>query len=298
MQQDVIPPALPLRTRDGLNLHWRDWPVESPRTVTVLVHGLGEHIGRYEHVAARLNDWGHAVCGYDHRGHGRSQGPRGILQTSDDLLLDLALAIDRARARYPGRPMVLFGHSLGGLVSARFVAEGLAGSRGAAPLNWVRPVEGLVMSSPALDPGMSSIQRALLATLGRAAPNVAVPNGVQPERICRDPAVVAAYRADPLVHDQIAGRLARFIVDAGEQVARVAPQWSLPTLLLYASEEKVVDPAGSARFTAAAPAAWVATQAFPGLAHEIFNEPEQDQVFQALADWLGERFDPTRAAAA
>lgn len=295
MQQDVIPDAPALRARDGLHLYWREWPLKKPRGIALLVHGLGEHIGRYEHVAAKFNEWGWAACGYDHRGHGRSQGARGVIQRADDLLADLATAIDRARIRHPGVPLILVGHSLGGLVTARFAAEQVTGATGRA--DWSRPVDGLVLSSPALDPGMHAGQRLLLATLGRATPAMAVPNGIKVERICSDPVVVQAYVADPLVHGLVAPRLVRFIVDAGEEAARRAPHWNLPTLLLYASEERVIDPAGSARFAKLAPPAWVTTQAFQALAHEIFNEPEKEQVFERLGGWLDARFPRSQAAA-
>jgi alpha-beta hydrolase superfamily lysophospholipase len=173
----------------------------------------------------------------------------------------------------PG-PLVLLGHSMGGLVAARFVAEG------------VRPVDALVLSSPALDPGMSIPQKLLLASLGRLAPNLAVGNGLKPEWISHDTQVVRNYVADPLVHDRVTPRLARFIVDGGEVVAERAADWRVPTLLLYAGSDRCVAPAGSAGFAAAAPQAVVAAHEFRPLYHEIFNEPEQAEVFGVLRDWL------------
>jgi alpha-beta hydrolase superfamily lysophospholipase len=272
-------PALPerLQTHDGLSLHLQHWPaVGAARGSVLLVHGLGEHIGRYAHVAAHLNTWGWQVVGYDQRGHGRSDGPRGALSADDDLLHDLAAVIDALRAAQPG-PLVLLGHSMGGLVAARFVAGGGA---------WARPVDALVLSSPALDPGMSIPQKLLLASLGRLAPNLAVGNGLKPQWISRDAQVVRNYAADPLVHDRVTPRLARFIVDGGEAVAERADAWSVPTLLLYAGSDRCVAPAGSAGFAAAAPQAVVAAHEFRPLFHEIFNEPEQADVFGVLRDWL------------
>lgn len=266
-----------LKTRDGLTLHLQHWPAAATRGVLV-VHGLGEHIGRYAQVAAQLNACGWQVYGYDQRGHGRSEGPRGGLQADDDLLHDLSAVVDAVRAVQSG-PLVLLGHSMGGLVAARFVA-----GDGAEP--WSRPVEALVLSSPALDAGMSIVQKLLLASLGRLAPNLAVGNGLKPEWISRDAAVVRAYVADPLVHDRVTPRLARFIVDGGEVVGARAEQWRVPTLLLYAGSDRCVAPAGSAGFAAAAPQAVVAAHEFRPLFHEIFNEPEQAEVFGVLRDWL------------
>ncbi|MEO8807204.1 MAG: lysophospholipase [Burkholderiaceae bacterium] len=268
-------------TADGLQLHVREWPASNARGTVLIVHGLGEHIGRYAHVAAQLNSWGWSAVGYDQRGHGGSEGARGTLHHSDDLLTDLALMIDSVRAKNPG-PLVLLGHSLGGLVAARFVA-GAAAPDAAA---WGRPVDALVLSSPALDVGTSAWQKFLLSVLGPLAPNLALSNGLKPAWISRDAAVVGAYMADPLVHDRITPRLARFIVDAGEWVRANAAAWPVPTLLLYAGKDRCVAPAGSRALAAAAPKALLTVQEFKPLYHEIFNEPEKAEVFAVLGGWL------------
>jgi alpha-beta hydrolase superfamily lysophospholipase len=270
-----------IRTRDRLELQRRDWPSGDARGTIVIVHGLGEHIGRYAGVAARLNASGWSVVGYDQRGHGTSPGERGRLAGADDLLADLAALLDDVR-RESVFPLVLLGHSLGGLVAARFVAGGLETPRPA----WQRDVDALVLSSPALDVGLSAIQRGLLATLGAATPNLAVGNGLDPTGVSRDSKVVAAYRADPLVHDRITPRLTRFVADAGPEVLALAPRWRLPTLLLYAGADRLVVPAGSAAFAAAAPRDVVTVRAYPTLYHEIFNEPEREEVLSVLVDWL------------
>ncbi|MEP6739838.1 MAG: lysophospholipase [Caldimonas sp.] len=280
-----------IRTHDGLELRGREWPHHDARGTIVLVHGLGEHIGRYEHVAASLSGHGWRVVGYDQRGHGASEGKRGRLAGDDDLLRDLALVVDVVRAE-SALPLVLLGHSMGGTVAGRFVASGLE-----TPLPpWQRPVDALVLSSPALDTGMTFVQKLMLATLGPLTPNLAVGNGLKPEWISRDPAVVAAYVADPLVHDRIAPRLARFIVDGGAAVLALAPRWKLPTLLLYAGSDRCVAPAGSAAFAAAAPAGVVTVREFPTLFHEIFNEPERAEVLSVLGAWLDTLpLSPTRS---
>ena len=270
-----------VRTRDGMALVRRDWPSAGARGTIVVVHGLGEHIGRYAHVAARLNANRWNVVGYDQRGHGKSPGERGRLAAGDDLLADLAAVIDAVRAEASG-PLVLLGHSLGGLVVARFVA----GSLESSPPAWRREVDALVLSSPALDIGMTTAKRALLATLEALTPNLGIGNGLDVNAISRDAAVVAAYRADPLVHDRIAPRLVRFLADAGPAVLALAPRWRVPTLLLYAGSDRCVVPAGSAAFAAAAPGSMVTTRVFPPLFHEIFNEPEQDEVLGVLTTWL------------
>ena len=210
----------PVITDDGLTLHLRVWPAGDPRRgVVVLVHGLGEHIDRYDHVARRLNGLGFAVVGYDHRGHGRSPGPRGGMPTDDALCADLGRVLYAAREAFPG-PLVLLGHSLGGLIAGRFVAEGLQPT----PARWWRPVDALVLSSPALDPGTNAVQKLLLAVVAPMLPDLAVNNGLKVDWISRDPDVVKAYAADPLVHDRITGRLGLFVARQGPAVIAAAPQ--------------------------------------------------------------------------
>lgn len=283
-------------TADGLGLLTHVWPSNqrtpgTSRGVAVLVHGLGEHAARYDHVARRLNGQGFDVVGYDHRGHGRSPGPRGGIAKDLDLCADLGRVVAASRKEFAG-PLVLVGHSLGGLVAARFVAEGLA----AEPAPWWRPVDALAMSSPALDPGTSPLQKFLLAVVAPLLPNLAVGNGLALEAISRDAAVVQAYAADPLVHDRITGRLGQFIAREGAAVIAAAPRWTTPTLLMWAGADRCVSPTGSAAFAAAAPPNVVAAREWPGLFHELFNEPEQAAVLQALADWLDRRL-PDRLAA-
>jgi alpha-beta hydrolase superfamily lysophospholipase len=269
---------------DGDNLALQEWPLPDDvrlRGVVVLVHGLGEHAGRYNHVAQRLAHWGFAVRGYDHYGHGESGGVRGALPVATRLIDDLADVLESTRTRMQSKlPLIVLGHSLGGLVAACLVG-------------WRRaPVDGLVLSSPALDPGLNPLQKILLATLPRIAPNLTVGNGLDPKFISHDPAVVAAYKADPNVHDRISGSLARFIAEAGPKVLERASQWTVPTLLMYAGADKLVDAKGSRAFAAAAPANLVQSHCFEGLYHEIFNEPEPQSgpVFETLKNWLDQRF--------
>ena len=261
-----------------------DWHLpagQAARATVLIVHGLGEHMGRYAALAQALNAWGYAVRAYDQYGHGTSDGPRGGLPSATRLLDDLAQVVDQTRAGMAaGQPLLLLGHSMGGLVAARFVALQR------------RPLEGLVLSSPALDPGLNPVQKLLVAVLPALLPNLRVGNGLDARLISHDPAVVAAYQSDPLVHDRIAARLARFIADDSAAVRAAASGWVLPTLLLYAGADRLVNPAGSRAFAAAAPPAVLSSQCFEPLSHEIFNEaePGRSQVLAALRAWLEARF--------
>jgi alpha-beta hydrolase superfamily lysophospholipase len=263
---------------DGDNIAIQDWPLPEGvelRGVVIVVHGLGEHAGRYDAVARRLNSWGFAVRGYDQYGHGESGGVRGALPDDSRLLDDLADVVDSTRLRMAeGMPLILLGHSMGGLVVARFVAGGK------------RDVNGVVLSSPAFDPGLSGFQKLLLSTLPRFVPNLPVSNGLDPNYISHDPKMVAAYRKDPLVHDRITPRMAKFIADGGPACVEGAAKWKVPTLLMYAGDDRLVNPAGSRAFAAAAPAHVVTAQCFEGLYHEIFNERDPEPVFAVLKRWL------------
>lgn len=274
-----------ISTRDGLQLARQHWPVANARGTVVLVHGIAEHVGRYHHVAAQLNEWGWHVESYDQRGHGHSQGPRGGLRRDDDLVHDLASVVAQVRAERPAGPLVLMGHSMGGLVVGCYAADLLEPR---SPANHT-DVDGVVMVSPALEIPLNLGHRLLMGTVGRLLPDWCVRTGFDPKAVCRDPAVVEAYRNDPLVHDRISARLGRFIVEGGGYVRALAGQWAKPTLLMYAGADEIVAPRGSAEFADGAPAC-VHAQCFHHMAHEILNEPDQVLGFHALRVWFEERF--------
>jgi len=258
-----------------------DWPAPDspPRGRVLLVHGLGEHMGRYAQVAEQLRSWGFAVRGYDHYGHGRSAGPRGDMVNARCLMGDLACLIDVTRqlSLAQGKPLILLGHSLGGLITTHAVATQL------------RPVDGLVLSSPALATSASRVQKLLLALLPRLAPHLCVDNGLKAHFVARDPQAVQAYLADPLVHRRISAALAQWIVQQAPLTVAQAFDWRVPTLLMYAQEDHLVDPAGSVEFAQQAPAC-VTSHGFEGMYHEIFNDPDKALVFAQLKDWLDAHF--------
>lgn len=281
-----------LRTPDGRRLHRREWPDAAGATqgTVLIVHGLGEHSGRYDTLARDLNAAGWRVVSYDHRGHGQSDGRRGVIGAGDSLLHDLAEVVRHLRCpaanAEPGR-LVLLGHSMGGAVAARFMApaaDGLAGEP--AWRDAAQAVHALVLSSPALRLPMNAAQKLLLASTERLLPDVTLANGLKPEWVCRDPQVVAAYQADPLVHDRVSPRLVRFMLDAGDVVRERAAQWAVPTLLMWAGSDRCVAPAGSAALAEGAPRRLLQARRFDGLAHEIFNEPERAEVVNTLMAWL------------
>lgn len=261
---------------DGCRLNLHAWDCASPRANIVLVHGLGEHVGRYALVASWLTARGFRCVGFDQRGHGLSDGPRGVIPTDDALQRDLELVVDAARA--PGSPLLLLGHSMGGAVVAQFVAQRR------------RPLDGIVMTSPALAADLSLLQRLQLAIGRRLAPDLAQGNGLDATKIAHDAAVVRAYMQDPLVHDRISARLAHSVLDAGAMARAAASAWSLPTLLLYAGDDHLVAARGSDAFAASAPAEVVEHERFDALYHEILNEGAlAAPVYARLERWLDAR---------
>jgi alpha-beta hydrolase superfamily lysophospholipase len=266
--------------RDGAHLALHRWmPAGIPRGTVVIAHGLGEHAGRYAQLAGDLTADGWTVVAPDHRGHGLTPGRPGVLPAATGIRDDL-LAIVAAERAASAAPVVLLGHSMGGAMAAWAIAHDPAAA------------DGLVLSSPALRTDLSAVQRVLMATVGRAAPDLAVGNGLDANFISHDPAVVSAYRNDPLVHDRVSPRLAQAIITAGEVSRAAASRWTTPTLLLFAGTDNLVNSSGSMEFAQAAPAALVTWQRFEQLYHEIFNEVGREAPVRALLDWLTLRAVP------
>ena len=270
----------PLRLPDGTTIRLREWAVPDgtgTRGALLLVHGLGEHSGRYAHVAERIAALGLHVRAYDHRGHGESGGPRGGVPHPDALLDDLrAVFEDLARRGDGDAPPFLLGHSLGGAVAARAATGG-----------WVAP-RGLILSSPALRVSPGPAERGLLALARRLAPDRGFPNRLAVDKLSHDPREVAAYKDDALNHDRITPRLFDFLAAAGAAARAEAPRLEIPTLLLVAGEDALVDARGAREFSAALPDGVGTLHWYDGLYHELFNEREPDRagVLADLAAWL------------
>lgn len=265
-----------LEMPDGQPLHLRDWPLPQARRGVLIVHGLGEHAGRYDRLARWFNARGYTVRAYDQRGHGASPGPRGALRHPDDLLADLSV-VHTDYARTLGTAPLLLGHSMGGLVALRAVLD-----------ERITP-QALVLSSPALRSHASPALRRLAATLARLAPNLRLRSGLGLERLSHDPQAMAGYGDDTLRHDRISPRLADFIFRAGASCIADAGRLEVPTLLLVAGDDALVDANGSRDFSAAAVRTKrLTTRYFAGLYHELFNEaePGRGQVLRQLEDWL------------
>ncbi len=262
-----------------LRLYRQAWlPDGEARAVVVLAHGLGEHSGRYHHVAAPLAAAGYAVHTLDHRGHGRSDGPRAFLDGLEDVAADLQALLVAASSAHPGIPVFLLGHSVGGLIACH---HALAHQQRLSGLILSGPLAALEAASPA-----TRLAARVLAALAPRLGVVAVDSAL----VSRDAGVVTAYRADPLVYH---GKLPARTVVTLERAVRALPERvqaiTVPTLIMYGSADGLCPPAGSIMLRERIGAEDKALRVFDGLYHEIFNEPEQAEVLGELEAWLRER---------
>ena len=268
-----------LKMADGTPLFVADWRPEPSQAVVggvVLMHGLGEHGGRYPHVARFFNQRGLLVRTYDHRGHGRSGGARGDVPGQQTALQDAKIVIDDFARQLPersGAPL-LFGHSMGGLFAARFACGGLS------------PLQALILSSPALALPLSGVQKFLLKVLSAVAPGLGIYNGLKTQYLSHDPAVEMAYNKDPLVHPRISARLLNSMRAAVEFAQSHATALSIPTLLVYAGQDRLVDARGSEQFSAHFAPGVGTVHRYDDFYHEIFNEVNADRVFADVDTWL------------
>jgi alpha-beta hydrolase superfamily lysophospholipase len=264
---------------DGTRLFRRAWlPREATRAV-VLVHGLAEHSGRYEHVGAWLATHACAVHAFDHRGHGRSEGPRGHVGAFSELLDDVAAFLEIVRREHPDVPTVLVGHSMGGLVTTALLSE-------RKPDVACAVVSGTPLEIPE---HVSSLRRRAAGMLRRLAPQMRLSAGLDPEALSRDPSVVRGYLDDPLVFQRVTVTLATELLEAVTRTAASAIQVQVPMLLLHGEADRLCPVRGSRNFHGQLRGRGHRLRTYPQLRHEIFNEPEQEQVLEDLLEWLIER---------
>lgn len=261
----------------GIDLHAQAWlPEQSPRSVIVIAHGLGEHGGRYERLAGELVAGGRAVYAVDHRGHGRSPGPRANIERFAHLVSDFSAFVGRASRQHPDAALFLLGHSMGGAVAF------------ASAQRLQATLRGVVLSAPALavDPPPAGLQALMLRTLSSVAPNSGAMT-IAPGEVSRDPHVVAAYQNDPLVHHKaVPARTVHELLQAMQDFPRQAPALRVPTLVLHGTADRLVS-LGAVRPVCQAIGAKDKTfRYYDGLSHEVLNEPEREQVVRDLMQWL------------
>ena len=261
---------------DGLDMYGRAWaPEGAPKAVLLLVHGLGEHIGRYDHVAAALTDNGYAMLGSDLRGHGRSGGPRGHTPSREAFMLDIDSLVKQAEARYPGTRQFLYGLSSGGILVLNYI------------LRRQQTLAGAVVSAPGLrSPVLEQKFKITLArVMGTLLPTVAIPSGLDASMLSHNKEVVERYKRDPLVHDRVSLAMGKIVPDMIPGIFEHAGELNIPLLILHGTEDKIVYARGSREFAEKA-GEKVTLREWDGMYHELHNEPEQQQVFAYMLDWL------------
>ncbi len=263
--------------RGSSRLYRQSWlPDTDARAAALLIHGLGEHSGRYEYVAASLARRGIALHALDHYGHGKSDGHGGHVPRFSVFLDGVTALLDDVRKAFADLPLFLVGHSMGGLIAARLLMSRQDEFRAAA-------LSGPAFRSDEAPAAIVLWLNRLLSALVPTVPMIAL----DPALVSRDRAVVEAYVNDPLVHHgKLTSRLIAEMATAMDDTLARAPEVSLPLLIMHGEADKLTAPAGSAEFHAGAGSADKSLRLYPGLFHEIFNEPERDEVLADLGDWL------------
>ena len=265
---------------NGNVLATRHWPASGRRKLAslLIVHGLGEHSGRYDHVARRLAANGIDVDGFDLRGFGASGGRRAGLDRWSDYHDDVEARLLHVRELARGRPVVLYGHSLGGLVALGYVLTD-------------RPKPDLlVLTAPALDSDVPGWKRALAKVLSGVAPRLQIRNGFDGSVLSRDPAVGAAYLADPLNYGRTTTRLGGEAMHEQERVRASLDRLTVPALVLHGGQDTLV-PASASEPLAGLPD--VTRVVYDGLRHEVHNEPEWESVLEDVVTWVREHLPAT-----
>ena len=268
-----------LSAPSGRSLFRRSWLPARPERLLLLIHGFAEHSGRYEHFGAWFAARGCAVHAYDHQGHGHSEGVRGHVRRFEDFLDDLDAMLGAVRAEHPGLSPQLVGHSMGGLILSAFLCERTP------------QIAGAVTSGAALALSADFSRGRMLTArvLRRLAPRLTFASGLDPEGLSTDSEVVRAYLADPLVFRRMTTSLASELISAIERTSRSPGRVRVPLLMLHGEADPICPPSGTRRFFEGLTVEPRRLQIYPGLRHEIFNEPEHVRVFEDVLAWVRAR---------
>lgn len=265
------------QTFDGLTLYGREWrPLDRVEAVVGLIHGLGEHCGRYAHLAERFGKEEIALIAFDLRGHGRSAGKRGDAPSFEAYMDDLRAFHHQIEERFADTPCFLYGHSMGGLLLLNYL------------IRQQPRIIGAVSSAAGLHTPLTQqkLKMALVQTLSRWLPQLALPSGLDANAISRDVTVVQRYQTDPLVHSWVTLRMAQATIPAIEFVFQHAEEIRVPLLILHGTADRLTFPSGSEELAGKVPRGKLVL--FQGLAHELHNEPEKEEVFRTVLHWMSD----------
>ena len=265
--------------KDDLKFYVRSWvPVKKPKAVVALIHGHGEHSGRYDHVGEAFTRAGYALTAFDMRGHGRSGGPRGHTPDYEALMGDMAEFLALVEGRYPKLPLFLYGHSTGGNLVLNFT------------LRRKPDVIGVIATGPWLKLAFEipAVRLVLVKAMDKIAPGFTQDSRLETAALSRDPEVVKAYVNDPLVHHKISVRFYNSMYESGLWAIEHAPEFPVPLLLMHGSADRLTSFQASREFAERA-GKKVTWRAWDGWYHEIHNEPEKAKVLKVMIDWMDQR---------
>jgi alpha-beta hydrolase superfamily lysophospholipase len=268
-------------THDGLKLYLQAWLPDTPKASLLLVHGLGEHSGRYGAIVSKLNDLGVAVFTFDGRGHGKSSPgkPTAYFDSYLDYLQDIDVLFGKAKNYLPGKPAFLYGHSMGGGLMAAYV------------LKYQPEAAGVILSSPAIKEaeGTSPILIALSGLINRISPKLKVLK-LDIAGVSRIPEEVEKYKSDPLVYQEsIPTRTGYEIYQMMQFIQKNAGDFALPFLLIHGDADRLTNPQGSAYLFEKAKSSDKTLKVFPGGFHELINDSDRVEVMQVISEWVGKR---------
>lgn len=252
------------------------WRPSNPRAVLIVVHGLGEHSGRYAHVAAFFAQQQVATVALDHYGHGQSEGKRGHIPRYEYFMEIIDELIAQVKPQFEGLPLYLWGHSMGGNIVLGYLLR-----------HRPQPMAGVVVTGPAVRPGFEPPK--LMVALGkitrRIYPSFTQPNQLDVKGLSRDPAVVKAYQDDPLVHDRLSSELGIGLLEWGQWLLDHQHTAPLPLLVMHGTADRLTSPKATEAFFANVTGN-ATLKLWEGFFHELHNEPEQHQVLSYLWQWM------------
>ena len=276
MATAIAPSESTITTSDQFVLFEQTWTCANPKGVVLITHGIAEHSGRYDHVAHSLVAGGYTVVGFDLRGHGRSTGNRNYINSFQDYLNDLQDVLDQTKEKYKGSPLFLFGHSMGGGIVTLFTIERNP------------DVKGILLSAASVkvSDDISPMLQKVSGFLSAILPKLPVIT-LDSKDISKDPEVVKAYDNDPLNYrGGILARTGSELLKATKTISQLASNINLPLLIMHGDSDKLADLSGSQMLYDTVSSEDKTLKIYPGLYHEILNEPEQNQVKSDILSWL------------
>jgi len=264
---------------DDVTFYMQGWETEgSPKAIVCLIHGLGEHTGRYEHVGKALNDAGYSLFGFDLRGHGQTGGLRGHFPSLEVVIQDVHQFVEFQEQNHPGVSIFLYGHSLGGMLTLLYT------------LQYPESLQGVIVSGSALRSELQNQKVKILVTniLGSLLPSVTIPSGLDAAAISHDQKVVDVYVHDPFVHDKITLGFGKAALTGIDLCFLHAKEFKPPLLIMHGTADRITYPSGSEDFAKLAGETNkdVTLKLWDGMYHEIHNEPENAEVFKVMIEWL------------